>query len=148
MNLGRASGKVAALIMAALLALYLVASIILALGFFASGVAVGIIMGVALMVLPLMGFWMLWRELQFGWQSERLVGELADEGLLLELPAAANGPEFRRYADEAFPALQDQVIAAPESWQAWLRLALGYDAAGDRKRARAAARRAIELSRA
>lgn len=147
MSLGRSSGKAAALFMAVLLALYLVASIVMAIGFMSSGQTVGVIMGAALIFLPLLGFWVLWRELRFGWQSERLVRELETEGLLLELPAAANGPEFRRYADEAFPALQDEVIAEPESWQAWLRLSLGYDAAGDRKRARAAARRAIELAR-
>lgn len=134
--------------MAVLLALYLVASIVMAIGFMSSGQTVGVIMGIALIFLPLLGFWVLWRELKFGWQSERLVRELEAEGLLLELPAAANGPEFRHYADEAFPALQTDVIAEPESWQAWLRLSLGYDAAGDRKRARAAARRAIELARA
>ena len=34
---------------------------------------------------------------------------------------------------------------APESWRAWYRLALAYDDAGDRTRARSAARRAIAL---
>lgn len=147
MNLRRQGGKAAALFMAVLLALYLVASIVLAIGFLQSGVPVGVAMGVALMVLPLLGFWGLWRELQFGWRTERLVKQLEAEQLLLELPGAATGPEARRYADEAFPALQDAVIAEPDSWRAWLRLALGYDAAGDRKRARTAARRAIALSR-
>lgn len=147
MTLSRRSGKAAALVMAALLALYLVASLILAVGFLSTGEPIGVTMGVALIALPLIGFWALWRELQFGWRSEKLIGQLEAEHQLLELPAAANGPESRRIADEVFPALQDAVIAEPESWRAWLRLSLGYDAAGDRKRARAAARRAIELSR-
>lgn len=143
----RFRGKLAALFMALLLSLYLVASIILALGFLMSGELTGSIMGVALMVLPILGFWALWRELQFGWQSERLVRQLEADGQLIELPAAANGPDARRYADEAFPPLQQAVVAEPESWRAWLRLSLGYEAAGDRRRARMAARRAIELSR-
>lgn len=146
MSLGRTSGKAAALFMAALLALYLIASIILAIGYLSSGQAIGVVMGVALISLPLLGFWALWRELRFGWQSERLIRTLESDGLLLELPAAANGPDARQLADAAFPALQEAVITEPENWRAWLRLSLGYDAAGDRKRARAAARRAIELA--
>lgn len=146
MSLGRTSGKAAALFMAALLALYLIASIILAIGYLSSGQAIGVVMGVALISLPVLGFWALWRELRFGWQSERLIRTLESDGLLLELPEAANGPDSRQFADAAFPALQEAVITEPESWRAWLRLSLGYDAAGDRKRARAAARRAIELA--
>ena len=147
MNLGRRSGKAAALFMAVLLVLYLIASFILAMGFLSSSTTVGVMMGIALIVLPVLGFWALWRELQFGWRTERLIAQLAEDGQLLELPAAANGPEARQVADNAFPALQGEVLAEPESWRAWLRLSLGYDAAGDRKRARAAARRAIELAR-
>ena len=146
MSLSRASGKAAALLMAVLLALYLIASIIMAVGFIASGQTIGILMGGALIVLGLIGFWAMWRELRFGWQSERLIRQLESEGRLLELPAAMNGPDARQIADAAFGPLQAAVLADPESWQGWLRLSLGYDAAGDRKRARAAARRAIELA--
>ena len=35
--------------------------------------------------------------------------------------------------------------ASPEDWRAWFRLALAYDAAGDRTRGRSAARHALEL---
>ena len=35
-----------------------------------------------------------------------------------------------------------------DSWRAWLRLGLAYDASADRKRARWATREAIKLSRA
>ena len=148
MSSARIRGKAAALLMALLLAIYLVASIVLAFGFLSSGQAAGVLMGTALIVLPLLGFWALGRELLFGWQSERLVITLEREGLLLELPHSANGQEARQAADAAFPALQEAVIAEPESWRGWLRLSLGYDAAGDRRRARMAARRAIELARA
>ncbi|HLP23682.1 MAG TPA: hypothetical protein VK139_06540 [Microbacteriaceae bacterium] len=142
----RLRGKIAALGMAVLLSLYLVASIVLAIGFLSSGQAAGVVMGVALMALPLLGFWALARELQFGWRSERLIAALEAEGRLLELDADS-GPDLRSRADAAFPALQEAVVEQPEDWRAWLRLALGYDAAGDRRRARMATRRAIELSR-
>ena len=39
--------------------------------------------------------------------------------------------------------IEDLAEAAPDSWRAWFRLALAYDAAGDRTRARAAARQAL-----
>lgn len=147
MSLGRKSGKVAALSMAALLALYLVAVGALAIGYLLSDQPVGIAIGVALILLPILGAWALVREIVFGAQSEQLIEILEREGRLLELPEAENGPQARELADQAFPALQAEVMAEPESWRAWLRLALGYDASGDRKRARAATRHAIELAR-
>jgi Flp pilus assembly protein TadD len=41
--------------------------------------------------------------------------------------------------------MRAQAEAAPEDWRSWYRLALAYDAAGDRTRARAAARHALAL---
>ena len=41
--------------------------------------------------------------------------------------------------------MRAQTEAAPEDWRTWFRLALAYDAAGDRTRARAAARHAVAL---
>ncbi len=46
-----------------------------------------------------------------------------------------------------FPKYQAETEAAPEDWRTWYRLALAYDAAGDRRRARWATRQAIKLSR-
>ena len=40
------------------------------------------------------------------------------------------------------------VEQTPDDWSAWFRLALAYDAAGDRRRARWATREAIRLERA
>jgi Flp pilus assembly protein TadD len=53
----------------------------------------------------------------------------------------------RAAADEQFPRYQAEVTAAPESWRAWFRLGLAYDASGDRRRARHAIRTAISLHR-
>jgi Flp pilus assembly protein TadD len=50
-------------------------------------------------------------------------------------------------ADAAFQGYADAVERDPEEWRAWLRLGLAYDASGDRRRARAAVRRAIALAR-
>jgi len=41
--------------------------------------------------------------------------------------------------------MQAETEAAPGDWRAWFRLALAYETAGDRTRARGAARHAIAL---
>jgi Flp pilus assembly protein TadD len=38
-----------------------------------------------------------------------------------------------------------QAQARPDDWAAWFRLGTAYDAAGDRRRARAAVRHALQL---
>jgi len=42
-------------------------------------------------------------------------------------------------------AVRTRLEADPEVWERWLELSLAYDAAGDRRRARSAMRRAIAL---
>jgi Flp pilus assembly protein TadD len=41
--------------------------------------------------------------------------------------------------------MRAQVEERPDDWRSWFRLALAYDAAGDRTRAREAARHALAL---
>jgi cytochrome c-type biogenesis protein CcmH/NrfG len=65
-----------------------------------------------------------------------------------DLPTRASGRPFRDAADEQFPQYRAEVESAPESWRAWFRLGLAYDASGDRRRAREALRQAIRLERA
>ncbi|MFC9559206.1 hypothetical protein [Agromyces sp. NPDC056965] len=141
--------KLGALIMAALLVLYLALAGWRAVQFMATGEPIAIAMGVALLVLPLIALWALWRELSFGIRSHELVKRLdAEGGLDLELPVLPSGRPERAAARAAIDGFRATADAAPESWQAALRLGLAYDAAGDRRNARQAVRRAIELSRA
>ena len=104
-------------------------------------------LGAAYLVLPIVGDWALIRELQFGGRTEKMAHILADEGGLPvdNLPRTPAGRIIRDAADAEFPAYQAEVEAAPQSWRAWFRLSCAYDAAGDRKRARAAMRRAGKL---
>ena len=133
--------------MALVLFLYLIASTGLAVGFLSSSQPVGVIIGIAVLLFPILGFWALGRELLFGVRSERLLRQLSQD----EHDSTREDISFPRMqrseADALFPELQADVIREPENWRAWLRLSLGYDAAGDRRRARSAARRAIALSR-
>jgi tetratricopeptide (TPR) repeat protein len=112
-----------------------------------SGQPILIIMGLALVVLPIVGAWLLFRELRFGMVSARLVRQLREEGNLPvdDLPHRPSGRALRSAADEELPVFAADVDSAPESWRAWFRLGLAYDACGDRKRARESIRRAITL---
>ena len=115
--------------------------------FIASGEPVAVVLGVAVFLIPVLGVALVWREIVFGRRSAELAAALAAEGGLPpdDLPRRPSGRVERAAADEAFGVRQAEVEAAPESWEAWYRLALAYDDAGDRTRARAAVRRAITL---
>lgn len=140
--------RLAALIMALLLLLYIVIAGQRAVLLFQAGTALGIIAGSALIVFPLVAIWALWREISFGFRTERLVKQLAAEGgLPVEGAVTASGRPVREAADAEFPKYKAEVEAEPESWRAWFRLGLAYDASGDRRRARWALREAIKLSR-
>jgi cytochrome c-type biogenesis protein CcmH/NrfG len=138
----------------------LVALLVVVLGFYLGLVAVkgvaligegswqGIGLGLALLVLAPLGALLVWREIGFGRATARLGSRLETEGGLPadDLPRRPSGRVDRAAADEQFAAMRAAVEEAPEDWRAWYRLALAYDAAGDRSRARAAARKAITLS--
>nr|WP_241156257.1 hypothetical protein [Leucobacter chromiireducens] len=136
-------------IMSVLLVLYFVFAGVRAIGLLASGTLIPILMGVAMLVLPLLGVWALARELLFGRQATRLADRLEAAGLMPEEPVATrpSGRPERADADAAFPRYRAEVEANPESWESWMRLGIVYDACGDRKRARGAIREAISLEK-
>ncbi|MDQ0821901.1 hypothetical protein QFZ79_004277 [Arthrobacter sp. V4I6] len=106
--------------------------------------------GVAYLVLPLVGAWALVRELLFGARTEQMAKILEAEGGLPEdtLPRTPAGRIIREAADLEFEKYRAEAEAAPEDWRSWFRLSCAYDASGDRKRARASMRDAVKLFRA
>ncbi|WP_264356743.1 hypothetical protein [Pseudarthrobacter sp. MM222] len=106
--------------------------------------------GVAYLVLPLVGAWALVRELLFGARTEQMAKILEAEGGLPEdtLPRTPAGRIVREAADLEFEKYRAETEAAPEDWRSWFRLSCAYDASGDRKRARASMRDAVKLFRA
>ena len=142
--------RLAAIVMALILLVYLVLVFQRAVLLLASGEAVGVAMGVALLLLPVIAAWAIGRELLFGARTEKLVKLMAAEGTLPvdDLPHRASGRPLRDAADEEFPQFKAEVEQQPESWRAWFRLGLAYDASGDRRRAREALRQSIRLYRA
>lgn len=105
--------------------------------------------GLAVLVLPLVGVWVVVAELRFGLASQRLAERLMAAGEQTEppaLPRRQSGRIDRTAADAYFAEIRRRVEAAPEEWAGWYRLAQAYDLAGDRRRARSALRHAIELA--
>ena len=141
------SGKAGVIVMAVLLALYLAYAVQYGIVLIMTGEPVAIAMGVALLILPLIGGWVLVRELVFVRNGQRLLRALTSEGGLPvdDLPRMPSGRVVPEAADAEFPQYKDAVEAEPDSWRAWLRLGLAYDASGDRGRARWATREAIRL---
>lgn len=142
--------RIAALVMAVLLVLYLVLVSQYAYLLIVSESPIAKAMGIALAVLPLVGAWALVADLTFVVRAERLVKRMGDAGELPvdDLPRLPSGRPDPEAADREFPKYQAEVEAEPQSWKAWVRLGLAYDASGDRRRARWATRTAIKLERA
>ena len=141
------STRVGVALMAAALALYIVLVAQRAYLLLTSGEPVAIAMGAALVLLPVLGAWGLWRELRFGMRAQALARRLEAEGGLPaeQIDVRESGRPERAQADALFPAYRADVEAHPDDWRAWFRLGLVYDGAGDRRRARHAVRTAIAL---
>ncbi len=103
-------------------------------------------MGSALLVIPLLGAWGLFAEWRFGIGVDRMRHELLDAGQFPdEFQALASGRPDKDDALVRFDRFKAEVENSPESWSAWCRLGVAYDAAGDRSRARWAMRKALRL---
>ncbi|MBX3116139.1 MAG: hypothetical protein KF808_02200 [Cryobacterium sp.] len=136
-----------AIVMGAVLAIYLVAVSQTAIRLIGTDQAIAKVIGVALLVLPILGAWGLVSELWFGWKSGQLGRELESEGRypLVDLERLPSGRIDPAAAREVFDDFKAETERAPEEWQSWYRLGLAYDACGDRRRARSAIRSAIQI---
>ncbi len=114
---------------------------------FTSGDLVQIILGLSIVVIPILGVSLIARELWFGWTTRVMGRQLAAEGGLPEYHGelTASGRPTKSDADQAFERFAQDVQLAPDDWRAWFRLAIAYEDARDRKRARAAMRQAGKL---
>ena len=140
--------RIGVAVMAALLLLYIVLVAQRAWLFLISGDPVGIAMGGALALLPLLALWALARELWFGHRAAQLGSRLQHEGGLPDVQVAIrpSGRVIRTEADAVFEQYRQAVRVDQHDWRAWYRLGIAYDAAGDRRRGRSAIRQAIRLS--
>ncbi|GAA3295212.1 hypothetical protein [Streptomyces cinereospinus] len=112
-----------------------------------TGSPIAVAFGVAVLVLPFIGLWFLWKNTQFVRRANRLAAELDAEGGLPvdELRRLPSGRVDRDSADEVFTRRKAETEAAPDDWRTWFRLAVAYHDARDTPRARKAMQRAIAL---
>lgn len=109
---------------------------------------VGIVMGIALFLLPVLGAWAVLREIWFGYQANKLGKSLGDVALPGEgLPTSPSGKILREAADADFPRWAENAENNPDDWKSWYLLGLAYSNSGDNKRARASVRKALKLSK-
>jgi len=111
------------------------------------GTPVTVAFGVAVLVLPLIGLWFLWKNTRFVKQANRLAARLDAEGGLPvdELRRTPSGRVDRDSADEVFARRKAETEDAPDDWRSWFRLAVAYHDARDTPRARRAMQHAIAL---
>jgi hypothetical protein len=116
--------------------------------FLGSGDPINFLLGIAVFAFPLVGAWLVWREVQFGRHSAVLGRTLAEEGGLPvdDFPRTPSGRIQLQAAQEWFERERLSVEADPLNWRCWYRLGLAYDAARDRRRAREAIRESIRLA--
>lgn len=136
--------------LSALLGLYVWLVALRAVVLLGTGSPVGVALGVAFLVLPLLVVALLVKEWVLAIDVQRMADVLADEGGLQvdDLPRSPGGRIDREVARAQFDAVREQTEAAPQDWRSWYRLAFAYDAAGDRSAARGALRTASRLHRA
>ncbi|MER6182620.1 hypothetical protein [Streptomyces sp. NPDC001652] len=112
-----------------------------------TGTLLTVTFGVAVLILPVIGVWFLWKNTEFVRKANQLAAELdAEGGLPLdELQRTPSGRIDRDSADEVFAKRKAETEASPDDWRSWFRLAVAYHDARDTPRARKAMQRAIAL---
>lgn len=119
-----------ALVLSGMLAVYLLLLGRTGLFLLTSGTGVGVAFGLAILVFPFIGAWIIYRELRFGFTAEKMV-------------EAADLDDSEVDFDRAKAAAQSD----PSDWEAWFAVAVAYDEAGDRRQARKSMHHAASLFR-
>ena len=116
----------------------------------ADGRVVPVVLGVAILILPLLGVWMIVATLRAGFAHQHLAKRAREEDRELDvsdLPRMPSGRIQRGAADELFAQVKAEWEVDPDNWRNSYRLARAYDYAGDRSRARETMRRAVHLEK-
>ena len=141
--------KIGALVMTALLVVYVILLANTGFSLLLTGILVAQIMGTLILAFPLVGLWVIFVELKFGLAAQRLVERVEAEGTWpdLGIETRPSGRAVRASADAAFAKFSAAAEQNQSDFHAWFNLSLAYDACGDRRRARSAMRRAIALAK-
>src|SRR3984885_7385507 len=122
----------------------------MAFGMIGSGRVAAVGLGVAVLIMPVIGVWARIATLRAGFAHQKLARLAAEDGMELDVSALPRRPSGRiehDAADALFATVRAEVQAEPDDWRRWYRLARAYDYAGDRGRAREAMKSAWELHR-
>lgn len=143
------SAIIGAVVITVLFLVYLVLMAARGLALIGTGEPIAIALGIAVLILPILGLWFIGKEWWMAVWVQRMSDELAAVDALVrdDLPRSPGGRVDRVAANDAFAPVKAQVEADPDDWSGWFQLGFAYDAAGDRKRARATLRRAVALRR-
>lgn len=145
--------RTVAFLLVAVLAVYLVLvgwrGVLLVSDGLSTGDGVGILLGVSVLVFPVIGAWLVWRELRFGMDTQQLAADLAARNALPvdDLPKRPSGRVERDAAEAVFDTCRNAAQDHPDDPAAWYRLAFAYSDLGDRRQARASLREAIRVWR-
>lgn len=113
-----------------------------------SGEAAAVGLGLAILIMPGIGAWVLVATLRAGLAHQRLARKARESGMDLDvsdLPRRASGRIERDAADALFATVRSELEADPDNWVRWYRLARAYDYAGDRGRARETMKKAVQM---
>lgn len=116
-----------ALVMAAAFVVYAVLVAWRGWDFIKTGEPAAVGLGLAVLILPVLAGWLVWREVRFGYRMQELAGRVSrvDERPLEERLTVAQ--------------------ANPDDWEAWYWAGVGLLDAGDKKQARAALEHAWDV---
>lgn len=124
--------------LSAILAVYLVFTVLRGLDFLRVDDPAVQALGAAVLILPILGGILIFREIKFG-KLSYLMGQTISEKLL---PLSDFTEEQKRdYLDQAIEHAKENL----KSWQAWYCVALAYDLLKERKLAREAMKYSVEL---
>jgi hypothetical protein len=128
---------------------YVALSVLRVQQFLQTSSVIGVVIAVSIIVVITVSGLLIAREIRFGFSMSQMAHVLeAEQGLLIdELPKTPAGRVEREAADLQFEIVKKELELAPDSWRAWYRVAIAYDDARDRTRARAAMRTAEKLFR-
>ena len=141
------SPKLGAAISIALLAVYVFLLGNWGAAMVATGSVVGVAMGFLVLAFPVLGLWVIYRELRFGLKVEAMGNELdaKNEWPVFQLVLRPSGRPTKESADDNFVVFAKLAEENPDDWKAIFALSLAYDACGDRPRARKAMTEAMAL---
>jgi hypothetical protein len=146
------TGKLGAALTVVVMLLVCGAMVSTALSLLSTGDPVQVGVGVAVLLLVVVGCALVAGEVKLGADSARLARRLDAEGALPHDPPDVtrlpSGRLEKADADAVFAQRKAEVEADPDDWRAWWRLAAAYGDARDNRRGRRAMRRAVGLERA